>query len=45
MRWDEARGEYLVLLDGLRWQDASLPAPATLATAPSAERTATPGTH
>ena len=33
VRWDEQRGEYLVLLDGLRWQDASLP-PATLAATP-----------
>jgi hypothetical protein len=33
VRWDERRGEYLVLLDGLRWQEASLP-PATLAASP-----------
>lgn len=45
VRWDEARGEYLVLLDGLRRQDASLPAPTTLATAPGAEAPAASGTH
>ena len=45
VRWDEERGEYLVLLDGLRWQEATLPAGTTLATAPSAEAPAAPGTH
>ena len=35
VRWDEGRREYLVLLDGLKWQNATLPAPATLAEAPS----------
>jgi hypothetical protein len=35
VRWDEPRGEYLVLLDGLAWRDASLPpVPTTLAAAP-----------
>jgi hypothetical protein len=33
VRWDEPRGEYLVLLDGLRWQNASLPQ-TTLAATP-----------
>lgn len=35
VRWDAQRGEYLVLLDGLRWQDASLPG-TTLAATPAA---------
>jgi hypothetical protein len=33
VRWDAGRGEYLVLLDGLRWQSAPVP-PATLAASP-----------
>ena len=45
VRWDEGRGEYLVLLDGLRWRDASLPSATTLATAPSAVAPAATGTH
>ncbi|HET9768014.1 MAG TPA: DUF5602 domain-containing protein [Thermoanaerobaculia bacterium] len=45
VRWDEGRGEYLVLLDGLRWQDASLPAATTVATVPSADAPAASGTH
>ena len=32
VRWDEGRGEYLVLLDGLKWHDAAQP-PGTLAAA------------
>ncbi len=35
VRWDEGRREYLVMLDGLEWQNATLPAPATLAETPS----------
>lgn len=34
VRWDEPRREYLVLLDGLGWRDASLPVPTPLAAAP-----------
>lgn len=34
VRWDEGRREYLVLLDGLKWQNATLPA-TTLAESPS----------
>ena len=36
VRWDEQRGECLVLLDSLRWQDATLPPTATLAAEPGA---------
>ena len=40
VRWDEGRGEYLVLLDGLKWQNAAQ-APGTLAAA--AERASQSG--
>ena len=32
VRWDEGRGEYLVLLDGLQWRNAAQ-APGTVAAA------------